>query len=57
VNAGRALARQGYGISLVDASELMHLLGIYNLQLPTLDRLDQNTRRAIIESNRRLEDV
>lgn len=44
--------RRGFALDLVDAAELLSLLGVYNKALPPLDKLTESVRREIIVSNR-----
>jgi hypothetical protein len=51
VTYGRRMKRRGFTINLVDASEILKLLEVYNEQLPPLHQLDPTERRKIVNEN------
>jgi hypothetical protein len=45
-------AKRGFQIDLIDASDILHLLEVYNESLPRLESMDKNEIAKIIKENR-----
>lgn len=44
----------GYELELLQATEILKMLGVYNMTLPSLDKLSESVRKDIIADNTRL---